>query len=155
MTKKTRQITITTTRTLDVPEYGTHLDAVTLKKLVSDSGSHYFDADTMRGFKSRLHDIIAGPDGWYFITSEKHEAYTSYRVINEPRKYSVRRLRINTKGDDLSIDTLGEFQQYPSLGTARTAARKFAKTGALICEHCTGTPEHESWCRTQQQVKGA
>lgn len=140
------EIQIKSVRTITVPDYGTPLTPDDLVRLVQHSGSHYFDRDTMRGFKSRLHSVMAGPDGWYFVTSEKHEAYTSYASINEPRKYSVRRLRINSAGDDLRIDTLGEFQQYATLDRARTAARRYAKTGALICERCTGTPEHENWC---------
>lgn len=145
------KLSITKTTVLDLPDYGTHLYDWQLVELVKRSGSHFFDKDTMRGFKSRLYDVVfTGKDGWYFITSEKHEWHTSYGSGSDPRKYTIRRLRPNTAGDDLRLDTLGEFQQYPTLKRAITAARRFAKDGALVCDHCTGTPHHDTWCPTLQ-----
>lgn len=83
-------ITIVNSRTLDVPEYGKPMHPDELRDLVTRSGSHFFDRDTMRWFKSRLEDVYAGPDGWYFVTSEKHEGPSiGGRRINEPRLYTV------------------------------------------------------------------
>lgn len=153
MTQK--QITIVHRVYVSVPEYGAHLSSDDLIKLVKDSGSHYFDADTMRAFKSRLHDIYPGVDGWYFVTSEKHEAVTSYRVINEPRLYSVRRLRVEVHQDeasgemvgDLKIETVGTFQEHTTLNKARRHAKRVAATGAEKCEYCAGVTMHENWCK--------
>jgi hypothetical protein len=133
-------ITITNTRELSVPDYGTYIDDEQLMKLVRDSGSHFFDRDTMRSFKSRLHDIYPGQDGWYFVTSEKHEHYGYSMQINEPRKYTVRRLRVPETLDDLRLDEIGEFQQYPTLNRARTAAKYHAKHGVQLCPKCQHFP---------------
>lgn len=146
MSRPYRTITVRHETSIDVPEYGQWIDESELIDMVKRSGSHFFHADTMRGFRSRVHDIRPGPDGWYFITSEKHVAWTSYCSINEPRKYTVRRLRVRAAGDALKLDTIGGFQAYPTLGRARTALKHFAANGALVCDRCTGSPEHETWC---------
>ncbi len=120
---------------LDVPDYGTHLDISALIDLVKRTGSHFFDRDTMRFFKSRVDDVaVAGVDGWYFVTSEKHES--AFARINEPRMYTVRRLSLTPDGSDLRLYELQGFQAYPTLQRARTAARRAAKTGAAICQTC-------------------
>lgn len=131
-------VTVTHTTTINVPAYGIHLNRYELIELVKRTGSHFFDADTMRYFKSRLHDIYAGPDGWYFITSEKHEGPGIYghRPINELRQYIVRRLAINEKGDNLDITEYNGFQLYPTLQRARTVAKFLAKSGATLCKSC-------------------
>lgn len=152
MKENTRTITVNRSYELTIPPYSEWIGETELKRLASSSGSHFFDADTMRAFRSRLHDVLPGVDGWYFITSEKHVSYTSYASINEPRQYTIRRLRINTAGTDLSIDTIGEFQEYPTLGRARTAAKRYAKAGALICDQCGHSPEHAEWCHTRKAV---
>ncbi len=62
-----------------------------------EAGQHWFDADTMAFFKSRLEsDLI---DGRYFITSE-HGPYG-------PRAYSIR-----MADEDAHIQTIGEFMGY-------------------------------------------
>lgn len=126
-------ITISQTHTVTLPDYGQHLDISGLMEAVRRSGSHFFDKDTMRYFKSRIDDVtFTGPDGWYFVTSEKHES--AFAQINEPRKYTVRRLSVTP--NDLRLYELGGFQAYPTLRRARTAARHAAKVGAAICPDC-------------------
>ena len=62
-----------------------------------EAGQHWFDADTMEFFKSRLEsDLI---DGRYFISSE-HGPYG-------PRAFSVR-----MADEDAHIQTVGEFMGY-------------------------------------------
>ena len=124
-------ITINHSYTLTVPEYGTHQDIDELVSLVKRSGSHFFDPDTMRFFRSRVdHWTFAGPDGWYFVTSEQH----NHSRGTEPRKYTVRRLCI--ADNDISLDELEAFQHYPTLTRARMAARNAAKTGVPFCARC-------------------
>lgn len=133
-------ITIRTERTLTVPDYGTRLDIFGLQELVRRSGSHFFDHDTMRPFRSKVDDLVyAGPDGWYFVTSEKHVAYTSYDTINEPRLYTVRRMSIVTRDNgsqDIGLHELEKFQAFASLRMARRAAKYAATVGVSLCTTC-------------------
>ena len=83
-------------------------------------GRHWFDADTMRFFRSRLADVGYGAvDGSvYFVSSEQnHGMGGPYR-----RLYSVRRLS-GPKGD---IRTVGKFQAYASSATAHKYAKGYA-----------------------------
>lgn len=74
---------------------------------------HWFDADTMRFFSTRLGSDVIG--GRYFITSERNETpgYPS-----GPRLYTIREAFA-----DASIDTVGEFQGYSTRKAAERAAR--------------------------------
>ena len=121
-------LTVHTTRTITAPEYGTALDIGDIKALLRDTGSHFFDAGTMRYFRSRVAEgVIAGAEGWYFVTSEQHERL--YGGM-DARKYTVRRVwyRRDDSGQpvDVDIETASDFQAYPTLGQARTAARRLA-----------------------------
>ena len=78
------------------------------------AGYHFFDADTMRFFDSRILGGVVG-DG-YFITSERDD-------YDSPRMYTVR--HANADG---SIDTIGEFQEHKTAHAARKAAQKFAES---------------------------
>ena len=134
MSRHYTAITQTIVRTFQVPAYGESLDERELMKIVKDSGSHFFDDDNMRSFRSRLEDIVPGPDGWYFITSEKHVSHFS--GINEPRKYTVRRLSVNADHTDLDLHELDALQYYPTLRRARTALKRCRVEGTIICEDC-------------------
>jgi hypothetical protein len=86
--------------------------------------SHFFDADTMRFFKSRIGSQVfpsARQGVTYFTTSEKGP--------DEVRRYSVKRL----KGCEL--DTVGEFQEHRTQAAAQAVAKRMANnpllTGAL------------------------
>lgn len=130
-------ITIRSERTLHIPEYGAHLDMSEIQRLMRDAGSHFFDADTMRWFRSRVDwRTYAGPDGWYFVTSEQHK----HTHGTEPRLYTVRRMSIakaDDGNDDLRLYELEKFQYFPTLRRARTAAAKAARTGVPICPSCS------------------
>jgi len=128
-------ITVTTTNEFTMPEYGAYLDISQLVDYVKRSGSHFFDKDTMRFFRSRVDDyVFSGPDGWYFVTSEKHES--AFARINEPRAYTVRRLSWTDDHSDLRLYELFGFQAFPTLNRARTAARRAAKVGVGLCVDC-------------------
>jgi len=124
--------------TIDIPDYGAHMDIDQLQRHMKDMGSHFFDADTMRFFRSRCdYHVYAGPDGWYFVTSEKHQSYDGR--INEPRLYTVRRMSVVTRDNgtqDLDLFELEGFQPYRTLKTARKRAEYYAKKGAAICPKC-------------------
>ena len=94
------------------------------KSLAQQHGCHFFDDAAMRFFNSRIRettwtailDPLNGEQVHRFISSEKFDAgYT--------RWYTVRELRYRQDRDtgtitDVSVETVGEFQQY---ATARTA----------------------------------
>ena len=114
-----------------------------------DNGGHYFDADTMRFFGSRLPDgVLYG--GRYFITSEKQPNHGSG---NHPRMYSVREALVTGEvGHGGS-----EFQAFTTLGRARTYARALAKTNADAprCANCDNqlhfTVETAKWGQPDAQ----
>ena len=95
-TKQPKQMTTTTTAS-NVQLIG--MDEV--ERIYSPGiGRHWFDADSMRFFRTRLpQSAYKGDGGIYFVTSER---FTSSRG-SLPRAYSVRKLvgegRIETVGD--------------------------------------------------------
>jgi hypothetical protein len=85
-----------------------------IKTAVLVRGSHWFDPDTMRFFKTRvLEGVYQGAGGVYFVTSEKGPS--------EARKYSVRKFTPDTA----DISTVGEFNEM-----TRAQAIKAAKIAA-------------------------
>ena len=76
------------------------------------AGQHWFDADTMRFFRSRVSDkVYPVKDGAYFVSSERF-------TDNSPRLHSVRRAY-----DDGRVETVGEFQGYATGQQAHDAAQ--------------------------------
>lgn len=92
-------------------------------------GHHWFSADTMRFFSSRVQErIYVAKDGRaFFVTSERSGGCNpgSYDIrYTVPRRlYTVRVANL-----DGSIDTVGEFQQYTTGRQAHAAARKAAQS---------------------------
>ena len=78
-----------------------------------NTGHHFFDAATMRGFHSRV-QTIPPYRGRVFVTSEKFS-------WNSPRKYSVREVQPN--GTIKCIEGFGAF-------TSRQSAHRFAESYA-------------------------
>lgn len=91
------------------------------------AGSHYFSADTMRFFSSRLLDQWQLNDDLYlFVTSERgpHDG--------EPRLYTLRRADFyrDDKGRErVEITAVGAFQEHETPAAARRAAREFLLSG--------------------------
>jgi hypothetical protein len=95
------------------------------------TSGHFFDADTMRFFKSRVSSTVYTLDnGYVFVTSERDEAhywsYSAGQYINHDsgRKYTV---RYWNGTDDSSIDTIGELMQYETSRQAHKAAQEYVK----------------------------
>lgn len=79
---------------------------------------HFFDADTMRFFLSRLAPgIIAGR---FFVTSEQFVSFDGAAI--EPRRYTVRQVT-----DEGEISDASEFQRFPTLRAARRWADQVVK----------------------------
>lgn len=94
-----------------------------IKSLAMSSGSHFFDADTLRFFSSRVSSRVhVGVSGRrvYFVTSEQYD--TGY-----VRKYTVRKIHVCNG----RIDTVGEFQAYRTSAQAHGAASRAASADTL------------------------
>lgn len=83
-------------------------------------GGHWFDADTMRFFRSRVLGGGCDEEG-YFVSSEKFVTYYP-RYHEEPRRYTVRRI-----DDEGHVTEVGEFQAYATARAARRAIERLRK----------------------------
>lgn len=83
-----------------------------IRRAMDAAGSHWWDADSMRFFGSRVHSTLYhGPGGIYFVTSEEPP--------HGPRMYSVRQFHPET----VDIDTVGKI---PTRAVAHRMARDAA-----------------------------
>ena len=90
-----------------------------IKEANRKAGQHFFDADTLRFFSSRISDVYCGLGGVFFVTSEK-------KCFNDTtRVFTVRKFN----SDNGHIDTVGNFGQL-----SRYLAHKRAKTLASKME---------------------
>jgi len=93
-----------------------------VKTRASKKGSHFFDADSMRFFSSRVSELAwqqGGSDDAeykvkdiYFITSEADKSYIKHSG-------SVRAFTIRKCDKDGDIETVSEFQEFETLAQAR------------------------------------
>lgn len=83
-----------------------------VKQCARACSSHWFDADTLRFFKSRVDDTayVDGKGGAYFVSSERYDS-------SHPRLYSVNHYA------KCSIDTVGQFQGYKTKLAATKAIK--------------------------------
>lgn len=88
-----------------------------IERVNSRGGYHFFDADTLRFFKSRIQPHVTAHR--YFITSEKND--------REPRRASIRCVM-----DNGSTETVGEFQQFASPAAAQKALDKALAAGIEV-----------------------
>jgi hypothetical protein len=89
------------------------------KAIAKDQGSHFFDADTLRFFNSRVSEMVySTTDGktMFFVTSERMDWTT-------PRLYTVRKATLGETGI-FDISTVGEFQEYMSRSGAHERAQR-------------------------------
>jgi hypothetical protein len=106
---------------------------MTIEQIISETkkaGSHFFDADTMRFFASRVWRAVhKGPGGIFFITSEQFRPMSGNP---HPRLYTVRQFfGARAPKDGGAIDTVGEFQAYDDSRKALRAAARLARGGKL------------------------
>ncbi len=80
-----------------------------------DAGFHWFDADTLRFFGSRISE--ASFDGRYFVTSEDN-------FDRSARLYSIREAM-----SDGQVDTVGDFQEYATRAQAIAAIARLKREG--------------------------
>lgn len=112
--------------------------ANSIRAIANGAGSHFFDADTMRFFNSRLLEgvypaetnngkwVARTGNVFYFVTSER---YDSTYGGPEPRHYTVRRMTLTAVRDDrpgVDIETVGDY--HASAYQARKAAQEAARS---------------------------
>lgn len=88
-----------------------------LREEVTDSGSPFFSADTMRFFSSRVLGRLHG--GRFFITSE--------RPPYGPRAYAVRWVYEHTPGERLSVESFGGIGAFATAAQAHGFAARAAQ----------------------------
>lgn len=88
-----------------------------IRELARDTGSHFFDPETMRFFHSRVSAAVYG--GRYFVTSERSEWP---EVWGGRRRYTIRKATYDH--GRFSIDTVGEFGQFATLAEATAEAKR-------------------------------
>lgn len=93
-----------------------------ITKALKAAGGHFFDADTMAFFSSRVVDRVwYGADGvYFFVTSEQ---FIPSRGAAHARRYTVRKW---SEAEPSSIETIGDFQRYGAEDAARKAAAELA-----------------------------
>lgn len=90
-----------------------------LAQMNAEAGKFWFSEGARRFFKSRWYGpAVHGPEnGYYFVSSEKGP--------DKVRRYSVRVFWPGTA----AVDTVGEFQAWPRLDSARRALQRILKGG--------------------------
>lgn len=94
--------------------YPTFVSMYDLRGAVAESGSHFFDRDTLRFFRSRIGSNLYG--GRLFVTSEQ-------AGDNSSRRYTIRMVRQYLDRTQLDVATVGGFQRFDSYAEAHKAAR--------------------------------
>lgn len=87
-----------------------------VRQLAADVGYHWFSPETMRFFNSRIGRTVYG--GQYFVSSERYDD-------SAPRLYTIR--KVTYDDGQMSIDTVGEFQQYDTRVDAVAAIRQIVE----------------------------
>lgn len=84
-----------------------------IKARNEEIGHHFFSPSTMAFFDSIVYDETFG---YYFVTSEKGPS-------------GVRAFTVRHQNEDGTIDTVGEFQQWPTLESALAEADRMNRWG--------------------------
>jgi hypothetical protein len=119
------------------------LSMTQVRQAMQNTGSHFFDRDTMRSFQSRTYDDVYPTwCGTYFITSEKDRPWAhGMGAWESKRRYTVRFVCARPCGDlqsrkghepylymedrgDLINTSDDPFGRFATLNAARTFARK-------------------------------
>ena|SRR5674476_25001 len=110
----------------------------TARSMAQRYGSHWFDADSMRFFRSHISEstwtFIDGETtedtpGWPYVVRAVWRFVSSERFVDhldpmntDARRYTVREMTVNHREHSLTVETVGEFQQYASARTAQCTA---------------------------------
>jgi len=106
----------------DTPRYA---NLAQIKAANAAHGHYFFEPASMRFFDSRIEGrSVYG--GRFFITSEQFRANGFPGLVDGPRRFTIREAN-----EDGSIDTVGDFQAYATLGEAREAAKSLARVASV------------------------
>lgn len=97
----------------DTEPFGAHFNIDSIMRANREAGQHFFEASTMRFFRSRVMPGTYG--GRIFVTSEQNG-------YEEPRAWTVREAM-----PDGTIEEISEFQEYTSGAAAKRAAAAAVK----------------------------
>jgi hypothetical protein len=100
------------------PQYETVAD---VKRANHDAGQHWFDRDTMRFFASRVGSRLY--HNRFFVSSEQFRSFTG---ADGDRAYTIREAM-----PDGSIEEVGAFQQFETMGAAVAGIRDFMRSEAV------------------------
>jgi hypothetical protein len=95
--------------------HGAYFTIDQVKRANRDAGYHFFDADTLRFFGSRIGSTVYA--GRFFVTTER-SGFEHY----SPRKATVREAM-----PDGSIETVGEFNEFDTTAQANAAIKRLRK----------------------------
>lgn len=103
-----------------VPETGTiFYSSADIERAADRAGSHFFDRDTKRFFRSRiLPDAFHGTGGCYFVTSEQFVGSDGHKA---ERKFTVRKFN-PVDADISSFGPFNELSRSQALRIARIAS---------------------------------
>lgn len=91
----------------------------TIKRYNKEAGETWFGKSEMSFFNSRIGQNVYHSAEVFniFVTSERYDS-------RYPRLYTVRRLM-----PDAGVETLSDFQAYPSASAAKAAIKRFIEDG--------------------------
>lgn len=102
-----------------------------LRKAVTESGSHFFDRETLKHFDSQIGETLYG--GRFFVTGEADD-------YDDERRYTVRGA-VRRKPGDVTIVTVGKYRGYATKEDAEIAAKQAAslwERGGLTYDETKG-----------------
>lgn len=96
-----------------------------IKQAMMDRGSHWWDASSMRFFRTTVASpVYQGPGGVFFVTRDKSG------FGDAPLRWTVRKF----DPAELDIDTIGEVAGYRSAAAAQEEAKRLAGESAEVVE---------------------
>lgn len=99
-----------------------------VRAVADHAGSHFFDADTMSFWDSRLLDGVRALDGHETVPGARFLFVTSDRLEgrDRPRRYSLRHLTLGTVRNNRPSVDIERLSTYDSADQARKAMGEFA-----------------------------
>lgn len=106
-------------------------------RAVSNSGSHFFDRDTMRFFGSRTYELYEGHNGSFLVMSDRdsHGAYGARRYyyvvqivpVDDGQSWPVANVERLNLEPPLVVDETSGVHGYWTLEAARRLARRLSR----------------------------
>lgn len=115
-----------------------------VKDRVKARGSHFFDADTMRSFGSRISGNVYPTDfGTYIVTSERDKGVMTSYGFAQAEGWATRNYTIRFVDLDGVFHEVNGFGHYHSWNGAQKGAARYQKTGHPSCEFAEGKCSHD------------